>query len=322
MKRPRSLFVEYAERTPEDPGNLLALVCAGAPAASVSPPLRVGLAMPALGAMSVEAWRTDLAVERGVDGPVVWSRAGDVLAGAIAISDAGPMAVRATEAYRIIIPFVRAAGFPYLLRMWNQFPRILAEDQKLERYQAFCAGRAAGFEAEGFSLNGDLPAASAVGADGEGYVVTFFASRRPVTHIENPRQVSAFRYPRQYGPRPPSFARASRIDLDGESTIFVSGTASIVGHESLHRGDAAAQVDETVENLRLVYGSAARREIRTLDEVRGAHYRIYVKRSSDLETIRERFLASIGSDASCLWLRGDVCRDELLVEVEMIGQEG
>ena len=71
----------------------------------------------------------------------------------------------------------------------------------------------------------------------------------------------------------------------------------------------------------LVYGSAARREIRTLDEVRGAHYRIYVKRSCDLETIRERFRSRIGPDAACLWLRGDVCRDELLVEVEMIGQE-
>ncbi|MGK2857319.1 MAG: hypothetical protein ACSLFQ_08940 [Thermoanaerobaculia bacterium] len=321
MDRSRGLFVEYSECAPEPSAGLLAVVSTGAAEAAVSAPLHIGLAMPSLGTMSVELWRSDLPIERGTDGPVVWSRTSDVLAGAITIPDASPIAARATEAYRTIIPFVRAAGFPHILRMWNQFPQILAQVDGLERYQGFCAGRAAGFEAEGYTLNGDLPSASAVGSDGEGLVVAFLAARRPVTHVENPRQVSAFRYPPRYGPRSPSFARASRIDLDGGSVVFVSGTASIVGHESLHLGDAAAQVDETVENLRLVYGAASRREIRTLDEVRGALYRIYVKQSSDLETIRERFLPRIAHDASCLWLRGDVCRDELLVEIEMIGQE-
>jgi chorismate lyase/3-hydroxybenzoate synthase len=321
MGRPRGLNVEYVERAPEVSAGLLGAVVTGAPEASVSAPLRVNLAMPSLGPMAAEVWRSELPIERGVDGPIGWSRTSELLLGAIAIRDAGPIAACATDAYRAIIPFVRASGYPNLVRLWNQFPRMLVEDDGLERYKAFCAGRAAGFEAEGFTLNGDLPAASAVGASGEGFVVTFLAARGPVTHVENPRQVSAFRYPRQYGPRSPSFARASRVDLDGESVIFVSGTASIVGHESLHRGVVTAQVEETIENLRLVYGAAARREIRSLDEVRGALYRIYVKHASDFETIRERVLARIGSDASCLWLCGDICRDELLVEIEMIGQE-
>jgi len=163
--------------------------------------------------------------------------------------------------------------------------------------------------------------AFAVGTESEGFAVTVIASRCKAAYFENPRQVSAFRYPPQYGPKSPSFARASRVELGGEALIVVSGTASIVGHASLHVDDVRAQVDETVENLRLVYGAAAGGEIKCLGAVRGALYRIYVKCPADLDPIRERFVPQIASDASCLWLRGDICRDELLVEVEMIGRE-
>ncbi|MFA6957124.1 MAG: hypothetical protein WC538_14745 [Thermoanaerobaculia bacterium] len=311
----RELVIEYADRVPDDMSDVLAVVHSGAVAASVSAPLRIGLAMPVLGGARAEVWRTELPIERGVDGAVVWSSAGDLLIGAMAIADSGPIATRAAEAYKTLIPFVRRAGFPNIVRMWNQVPRLLVHDDGLERYQAFCAGRAAAFEANGFTLDGDLPAASAVGTEGEGFAVTVLASRREVAYFENPRQVSAFRYPPQYGPKSPSFARASRVELGGEELIVVSGTASIVGHASLHADDVRAQVDETVENLRLVYGAAAGREVKSLGDVRSALYRIYVKCPADFEPIRERFIPRISSDASCLWLRGEICRGELLVEV-------
>jgi len=229
-----------------------------------------------------------------------------------------------SDVLAVVFPGATAASVASPLRIGLALPVLggaQAEIGLTERYQSFCAGRAAGFESNGFTLEGDLPAASAVGATGEGFVVTVVASRRDVTYVENPRQVSAFHYPRQYGPRSPSFARASRVELDEGALIVVSGTASIVGHASLHVGDALAQVDETVENLRLVYGAATGREIKCLGGVPGALYRIYVKRPSDFEAIRERFQPRIASDASCLWLHGDICRGELLVEVEMIGRE-
>ncbi|MBI2214875.1 MAG: hypothetical protein HYU52_14605 [Acidobacteria bacterium] len=321
MEAVQQLEIDYTTVVPESADGLLAVVVPGTIEASVTSPLRIGLAMPVLGDAHAEVWRTDLPIERGVDGAVVWSSAGDLLVGAIAVADAGPIAARADDSYRSVISFVRRAGFPNILRLWNQFPRILVQNDGLERYQAFCTGRYAAFESAGYSLEGDLPAASAVGTSGDGLLVTVVASRRSAGYFENPRQVSAFHYPRQYGPKSPSFARASRVETEGGALIFVSGTASIVGHVSLHCGDAAAQVDETVENLRLVYGAAAGRELRSLREAAGALYRIYVKREEDLETIRERFLPRIGDDATCLWLRGDICRAELLVEVEMIGRE-
>lgn len=312
------LSIEYADRIPADLQGVLALVVPGAAAATVASPLAIGLAMPLLGGGVAEVWRTSHPVERGTTGPIVWSKGGDVLVGAMALADDGPIERLAEEAYRTMIAFVRESGFPNIVRMWNQFPRILVHDDGQERYQSFCAGRYAAFEAAGFTLDGDLPAASAVGAAGDGLVVTVVASRREVRYFENPRQMSAFRYPRQYGPKSPSFARASRVAVADGGIVFVSGTASIVGHASVHLGVAAAQVDETVENLRLVYGAAAGREVPRLADVGGALYRVYVKREEDFGTIRARFEPRIARDAACLWLRGDICRGELLVEIEMI----
>ncbi len=41
-------------------------------------------------------------------------------------------------------------------------------------------------------------------------------------------------------------------------TLFISGTASIVGHRSLHIGDTAAQTRETLTNIEALLGEANR----------------------------------------------------------------
>jgi hypothetical protein len=58
--------------------------------------------------------------------------------------------------------------------------------------------------------------------------------------------VSAYDYPRQYGPAAPSFSRAA---LTPDPLLLISGTASIVGHASVHLGDVTAQLEETLANL-------------------------------------------------------------------------
>ena len=68
------------------------------------------------------------------------------------------------------------------------------------------------------------------------------AARRRVP-VENPRQVSAYRYPPTYGPRVADLlARgAGRTSAAATIALFISGTASIVGHETVHQGDVRAQ---------------------------------------------------------------------------------
>jgi len=46
-----------------------------------------------------------------------------------------------------------------------------------------------------------------------------------------------------------AFARATRTR---EGSLFISGTASIVGHKSEHVGDVTAQLEETLRNLAAV----------------------------------------------------------------------
>ncbi len=96
-----------------------------------------------------------------------------------------------------------------------------------------------------------MPAASALGFESGPLTICFFAAREAMPlAIENPRQVSAYKYPEDYGPRSPTFSRASAIELHGQTVLFISGTASIVGHQTMHAGDVVAQTQETIVNIK------------------------------------------------------------------------
>jgi chorismate lyase/3-hydroxybenzoate synthase len=127
--------------------------------------------------------------------------------------------------------------------------------------------------------------------------------------VENPRQVSAWRYPRQYGRTPPSFARATLLPAD--DVLAISGTAAVVGHASAHAGDIEAQLGETLRNLETLLttgGLPAGFDHR-------APLKVYVRRRSDENAVRT-FAAKHLPDAPLLIVHGDICRAELLVEID------
>jgi chorismate lyase/3-hydroxybenzoate synthase len=138
--------------------------------------------------------------------------------------------------------------------------------------------------------------------------------------VENPRQVSPYRYPETYGPRSPTFSRAALADIgDGNVALFISGTASIVGHETVHHGDVREQTRETLRNLQAVIDAAnsrgtARFALAELDCV------IYVRHPADTEAVREVLEGALGADAPmarhAVYLEADICRSDLLVEIE------
>ena len=136
--------------------------------------------------------------------------------------------------------------------MWNYLDAINEGDGDAERYRQFCVGRARGL---GRPNGKRLPAATAIGRQQPTHQLQVFwvAARVGGTPIENPRQVSAYHYPRAHGPVSPSFSRAM---VAPDDTVLVSGTASIVGHVSQHHGDAQAQLAETLRNLAAVTSHA------------------------------------------------------------------
>ncbi|WP_175977094.1 endoribonuclease L-PSP [Burkholderia sp. BCC1047] len=243
--------------------------------------------------------------------------------------DGGTPLERATfDAYRALFDLLDTLGTPHPLRIWNTVPAINAVQRGIERYRQFNIGRQRAFDACRRALTGSVPAACALGSvmpvAGEAspaapLAIHFLASRTPADSIENPRQVSAYHYPAQYGPRAPTFARAAAwADDHAAPVLFVSGTASIVGHRTVHRGDVVAQTRETVANLAAVLEQAARQGHGPFS-LADLNYRVYVRDAGDtaaLAAIDRVLRDAAGPHVRPLFVHADVCRDDLLVEIE------
>ncbi|KAF1034366.1 MAG: 3-hydroxybenzoate synthase [Burkholderia lata] len=243
--------------------------------------------------------------------------------------DGGTPLERAThDAYRALFDVLDSLGMPHPLRIWNTVPAINAVQFGIERYRQFNIGRQHAFDACRRALTGGVPAACALGSvvpvagdasPAAPLAIHFLASRTPADPVENPRQVSAYHYPAEYGPRAPTFARAAAWShRDAAPVLFVSGTASIVGHRTVHHGDVVAQTRETVANLAAVLEQAARQGHGPFS-LADLSYRVYVRDAGDADALAaiERVLReAVGPGVRPLVVHADVCRDDLLVEIE------
>lgn len=249
-------------------------------------------------------------------GPLVLYRKGDWLFGAGSIPAGRGIEPAARRLYREI--FQASAG-RHLARMWNYIPAINdAGPTGLENYRAFCVGRSRAFEQQhGAAFKFLVPAASAVGCSSPAVAVVFAACKTQPRHVENPAQVPAYDYPREYGPRAPSFARATVVPGAGDTTVFISGTAAIRGHATVATDGIAGQLDCTLENLREISGACGLGSPLDRGGSSSRHFNIYVRRAADqplvAETLGERLFCA-GDRVS--YLQADICRKPLLVEIE------
>jgi len=279
-----------------------------------------------------EIWRTPGRIESGQRARVRYRRDENVLFGCIEVPEVDVLpavdsrtaenhtALHAAteEAYREIFSVLDAVGYGNLLRVWNYMPGINAESFGTERYWQFNKARREALMACGRDVTGNVPAACALGSTGGPVVVYFLASRSAPKVIENPRQVSAYQYPPKYGPRP-VFARASVLQDSAATMLFISGTASIVGHETFHIGDVGAQTRETLTNIAALLGEANRVAGAARFALGSLAYKVYVRHSADLPIIRAQVTSTVGPHARVLYLRADICRQNLLVEIEATG---
>jgi chorismate lyase/3-hydroxybenzoate synthase len=279
--------------------------------------------MPLLdGATHIELWTSEQPVVAGRIGPLMFARNRDVLFGCFAAdspADFASFEARIQEAYARLLTLIDSEGYSHLLRMWNYFPGIGEREGNVDRYMAFCRGRYQALEAHYGNLNRWLPSASAVGTRHGGIVIYFLAGRVAGQHRENPRQMSAYCYPPQYGPQSPSFARATLVRSAERYFLYISGTASIVGHESRHLEDPAAQLEETLVNIKALVDSAAMEEGIHFDGFASlTHIKVYIRRPQDFPLIRARLEALLPEHTQCLYLEAEVCRPELLLEIEAV----
>lgn len=314
----RAYCVRYV---PQAPARLdeHVLACIGhgcGPAKPGGDPRRINVELPLLHGPAAELWTSAAPVRHGRDGPIGYADNGEVLMGQLFIAESAleHLDREVFHAYAVIDGFLRRHGYPAWLRVWNYIGHINRGEGDAERYRQFTLGRykalalKSGFETE-------LPAATAIGTHAGGMQIYFLAGRVAGQQVENPRQVSAFNYPRQYGPRSPSFSRGMLLPWAGGAELMVSGTASIVGHQTLHVGDPPRQLDEALRNIEALLAHAGSTHCAAPPQWQAQVVKAYVRDTRDAPAALAR-LQRWAEGAAVVVMLGDICRGDLAVEVE------
>ena len=224
--------------------------------------------------------------------------------------------------------------YDQVVRTWLYLGDIVGAEGQTQRYKELNRARTDFYKNFRFHaghvpkhLNGSVyPASTGIGIDGRKVVMSCLAlttDRNDVKlmPLENPSQTSAFLYGPHYSPKSPKFARAMAVCVDDAATTLVSGTASITESESRFLDDAEKQTHQTLDNIEVLISKENFRR-HDLDGLGSgleglAQMRVYVKRPADYEVVRKACEERVG-DCPAVYVIADVCRPELLVEIEGI----
>ncbi len=270
-----------------------------------------GLALRETEGLIYELWKSnEKPVKTGVSGLCHWAEADGFLFTSIWLSEAECEDLQAAteKAYVELLAFIKQTDQSNLLRFWNYLPKINVGEGDSENYKLFCTGRLKAFQDSGIR-NEDFPAATGIGHLTSGMTIYAISSAFEGQHHMNSRQQNAYHYPRQYGISSPSFARATSVDYPQGRSLFISGTASIIGHQTLHHGDLVAQLQITKENMLHLMEKAEF----TQDRIQTM--KVYVRHESDLEQTKA-VLDKDFPEITKIFTIADICRSDLLVEVE------
>jgi enamine deaminase RidA (YjgF/YER057c/UK114 family) len=243
---------------------------------------------------------------------------------------------RATSAFGGMMALLDRAGvrLDQVIRTWLYLGDIVGPEAQTQRYKELNRARTDYYQGIDFLANRlppghdtpVFPASTGIGTDDREIMMSCIALATDRDDIiamplENPRQVSAFDYGAHYSPKSPKFARAMALSCGNYATIFVSGTASITQSETRHVGDAAAQTHETLDNIAALISPEnlchhGLPGLGTTLENLGL-VRVYVKRPADYLQVRAACEARLG-EVPTVYAFADVCRPELLVEIEGI----
>lgn len=271
-----------------------------------------------------ETWLAGLPPVSGNDEGIAWCRVGNLLYGVIEMDEAvfadsavcSPLQAASEEAYRRIFRLIEAQQLPHLWRVWNYLADITGESHGLERYRQFNIGRQDAFLDFSRGATGNVPAACAIGLLEGPLSIAFMAGDQPAVPVENPRQVSAYYYPTTYGPRSPTFSRAVLVYLPGQEILFISGTASIVGHQTVHPDDVVGQCKEALANVAAVVAEANRLNRSSPYVLGEMSCRVYIRHAKDFPLVKETLIPLIGPATEIVYVQADICRHDLLLEIE------
>lgn len=219
-----------------------------------------------------------------------------------------------------------------VFRTWIYHGGIVAGEGAVQRYMELNRARTDEYQGIQFLSDrlpkghppGVYPASTGIGTEGLGLELSAIAlaTERPdvlAVPLENPRQTPAYDYSTSYSPKSPKFSRAMAVTCGNYAMIFISGTASITGSETCHVGDAAAQVNETLDNIAALISeeNLSRHGLPGLGTTLAGMglARVYIKRKEDYSRVRAICEKRLG-ELPTIYAVADVCRPDLLVEIE------
>jgi enamine deaminase RidA (YjgF/YER057c/UK114 family) len=226
------------------------------------------------------------------------------------------------------------ARLDQVVRLWLYLGGIVDDEGPTQRYKELNRARAEVYQyipflsdrlPEGYARPA-FPASTGIGTAGRtvrlsALAVAGDADDVVAVPLENPRQTAAYDYSAAYSPNSPRFSRGMAVCHGGTATLFISGTASITASETRHVGDVVAQTHETLDNITALIAedNLGRHGLPGLgSSLRGLGVvRVYVKRPEDYASVREVCERRLGG-VPATYVMADVCRPDLLVEIEGI----
>lgn len=219
-----------------------------------------------------------------------------------------------------------------IVRQWNYIEKITDYDSAgHQHYQDFNEARSLFYKDVEWIAG--YPAATGIGTQSGGVMIDMDVllcrdSTVRVFGVDNPLQIAAHAYSRQVllgetdGQRKttPKFERAKAVWKEDHGFIYISGTAAIRGEQSLKDVGIEQQTLATLENIEYLVsrenlnhtGVPATRDAQLIN------FRVYVKQAKDLEKARA-VVEKRYPGLPALYTLTDVCRQELLIEIEGMG---
>lgn len=304
------LRVALGDACPLPDENLLAEVRFGTATGSAANPRLWSTGLQLLQGATCERWLVRGDVSDSSAGNWRFSEGEDFawLGTELPIDDAADLAALSEDLFLRLQASASTLGKSQIHRVWAIIPDIHRGAGDEERYKQFCLGRHLAYTRLGMRP-GHYPAATVVGSQDGVLRLQAIAASTPGTAVENPLQTSAYCYPRNYGPKSPSFSRA----LNNFSLLLISGTAAVSGSESQHPGDTLAQMQDIRSNLEALAQASPRAPLWP----QGASYgRIYLRRPAEAPAVRELCTQLLPVSQTWPILSAAICREELLCEIE------
>jgi enamine deaminase RidA (YjgF/YER057c/UK114 family) len=222
--------------------------------------------------------------------------------------------------------------FGDIVRQANYIERITdkesLEGAESQHYQVFNDVRTAFYNTGAFQ-NG-YPAATGIGTHAGGVVINFVAIKGKGTEImavKNPLQVNAHEYSDKVLKEnrlvtglcktTPKFERAKYCKIFDQDVLYISGTASIEKEASVNLGNVEAQTHLTILNIKTLVSkeNLMGQGLPVFLCVSFIYIHVYVKKTTDMEKVAP-IVKKAFPHAETLFTVADVCREELLVEID------